>query len=60
MNKKTWAYVLGLAGAFSYLFPTWNGILFEASQDSDAGKIIGVILIIGAVIIYYLPEKIKN
>ncbi len=59
MNKKTWAYVLGMTGAFSYFFPTWNGIFAEASQDPSTGKIIGVVILIGALILYYLPEKVN-
>lgn len=57
MNKKSLAFIIGFAGVFSYLFPTWNGIFFESSKDSTVGQIIGAILFIGAVILYYLPEK---
>ncbi len=49
-----------VAGICSYLFPGFNGILFERSNISTGeGQIVGAILVVGGLILIALTRKSK-
>jgi hypothetical protein len=58
MDRKSWAVILFIAGACSWLFPGWNGFLFAASDVSAGqGETIGAILIVGALVLWFSAKK---
>jgi hypothetical protein len=49
-----------VAGALSYLFPGFNGFLFERSNvTTGEGQIVGAILFVGGLILVALAQKSK-
>ena len=59
MDKKAWVVVLVISGVISYYFPQWNGFIFGPTLDitSGDGRIVGLILFVGALLLWYMPSK---
>ena len=59
MLKKYWSILLFFLSLQQWLFPQWNGILFNPSLDVTAGdgRIISSILFVGGLLLWYIPER---
>ena len=56
--NRTVATFLAAAGFTSWIAPGFNGAFFDAVQVSDGeGRIVGAIFIVGAAIVWFLPER---
>ena len=61
MEKRRWAILLIVFGLMYWFFPGWNGFFFESSDISmGEGRIMASILLIGGVLLYYLPSSHKE
>jgi hypothetical protein len=51
-----------VAGWVQWLWPNWNGVLFEPSVGITVaeGRTIGAIFIVGAVIVWFMPQPPKT
>lgn len=55
--KRSIAIGLIIAGALMWFDPGFNGFLFERSSiDIGTGRIISAILLVGGVLLLFLPE----
>ena len=55
--------VFAVVGVGSYMFPTFRGLIFDSgTADMSVGetRIIGAIFMVGAAIVWCLPNRQKN
>ncbi len=58
INKEYYVAVFGLFGIVNFLFPGgfWIGFFMKGESVGEV-QIVGAILLVGAVILYYMPTK---
>lgn len=57
MNNKTLGGVLIGISFLYYFFPQFNGILNSRDISQGEGTIIWAILLVGGLLLWYLPKK---
>jgi len=58
-SKRMWALLLAALSVLMWFAPQWGGILFPAAENVTAGdsRIASSILLVGALVLWYLPTK---
>ena len=56
MSKKSLSWLLIIAGFVGYCFPEFQGI-FASNISAGEGRIIGTIILVGGILLLYMPNN---